>query len=327
MAPSVAERPKSPAVPVACGQLQWGLGSVAPALLAILLLLLCLPFKRKNRHFSTQSVKMRIESSTLISMKKLPSNRNLGGKPRQAAALAPAGGSQPGDPGPRAKMQTNGFAASAHRQPGDCRPLVASPRAERECDIVALTGQRPGPEAAGRPNPAAAESPQCQELPWAPRDVPGALADARQDADGPIYESITEKDVCSWLGALHGAGEAAGAHPGPAAAMGLSSQASKGAEGPAARASQCNSTLEQAFLPPQPGYSLKRPPLQVQELVGEESPASEPLHVTGKELQAMYARVCKKPRERCLVLTAAPATAPEPEDEPPPLPEKRFDLL
>lgn len=46
MAPSVAERPKSPAVPVACGQLQWGLGSVAPALLAILLLLLCLPFKR-----------------------------------------------------------------------------------------------------------------------------------------------------------------------------------------------------------------------------------------------------------------------------------------
>ncbi|XP_067426035.1 uncharacterized protein [Emydura macquarii macquarii] len=338
MAPSSAERPEYSTVTFSSCLLQWSLGSIAPVLLLVLLLLLCIHVKRKNRHFSTRPIEPNINASKLIRVTPLgdQSATSPEGKQPKAGRSVQEGGSLPSDPGAQAQRQTNGFTGNSRPQPGGSSPtkdLDSSPANRpggRESRASA-----PGGPAAPQQNPTAPESVQFRELPRAPRNVKVTTVEhlgSSRDAYGPIYESIRDQGItgCRGRWCERSAGAAAGPNmnSGHATAGDPPAWASEGEESePVATPPRRNDEQKQLVADHSSGDPGASPPVW-QELAFEEDTANESLPEREKRLRALYARVCKKSRSPGHSQSASPVASPEPEEEePPPLPEKHFDAI
>ncbi|XP_044864569.1 uncharacterized protein LOC123365764 isoform X2 [Mauremys mutica] len=336
MAPSSAERPEYSTVTFSsCLLLQWSLASIVPVLLTVLLLLLCIPFKRKNRSFSTRTTEGRVDSSKLIRMTRLgdQSASSPAGKQPKAGAAVQEGGSLPSDPGAPAQRQINGFTGNSHSQSGGSsrtKDLDSSPanhRGERESRASALGVLGSRSPAASQKNSTAPDSLQLRELPGAPRNVQVMTAEqlsSSQDAYGSIYESIRDKGITCYRGSLYelsaGTAEGPNMNSGHATAGGEESE-------PGETLPRRTSKQEQLVAD---GFSgePRESPQEWQELALEEDAVNESLTEREKQLRAMYARVCKKSRSPGHTPPASPDASTEPEEEePPPLPEKHLDVI
>ncbi|CAM5098559.1 unnamed protein product [Eretmochelys imbricata] len=335
MAPSSAERPEYSKVTFSSCLLQWSLASIVPVLLTVLLLLLCISFKRKKQSFSTRPLGRHVDSSKLIRMTRLGdrSASSPAGKQPKAGTTVQEGGSLPSDPGAPAQRQTNGFTGNAHSQPGgsSCtKDLDSSPanhRGERESRASAAGVLGSSSPAASQENSTAIESLQLRELPATPGDMQVMTVEqlsSSQDAYGPIYESIRDKGITCYRGSLYelsaGTAEGPNMNSGHATAGGEESE-------PGETLPRCNSKQEQLVADDSRGDPGKSPQ-EWQELALEEDAVNESLTEREKKLRAMYARVCKKSKSLGLSQPASPDASTEPEEEePPPLPEKHLDVI
>ncbi|KAM9155369.1 uncharacterized protein ACDP82_003905 isoform 2-T2 [Pangshura tecta] len=145
-----------------------------------------------------------------------------------------------------------------------------------------------------------------------------------QDAYGPIYESIRDKGITRYRGSLDelSAGTAEGPHV-------HSGHATAGGEESEPGGMLPRRTSKQELLVAD-GFSgePRESPQEWQELALEEDAVNESLTEREKRLRAMYARVCKKSRSPGHTPPASPDASTElEEEEPPPLPEKHFDVI
>ncbi|KAM7173734.1 uncharacterized protein RBU57_004070 [Macrochelys suwanniensis] len=335
MAPSSAERPEYSTVTFSACLLQWSLASIVPLLLTVLLLLLCLPFKRKNRTFSTRLTERHVDSFKLLRMTQLgdQSARSPAGKQPKAGTTVQEGSSLPSDPGAPAQRQINGFTGNSHPQPGGSshtKDLDSSPAnhgAGRESRATALGVLGSCSPEASQENSTAPESLQLRELPAAPRDVQETTAEqvsSNQDTYGSIYESIRDKGIACCRGSLYelsaGTAEGPNMNSGHATAGGEESE-------PGETLPQRKSQQEQLVAEGSSGDPGESPQ-EWQELALEEDAVNESLTEREKKLRAMYARVCKKSKPPGHTPPASPDASTEPEEEePPPLPDKHLDVI
>nr|XP_025037268.1 uncharacterized protein LOC102462815 [Pelodiscus sinensis] len=212
MAPSLAERPEYLTVTFSSCLLQWSSASMVPILLMVLLLLLCIHFKRKNRHFSTRPIKRDANASRLIRVTPLAYQSASSPEEKQPSAgtSVQEGGSVPSDTAAHAQRQANGFPGNSRPQPGastlpkDLGSSLANCREERESRALGL-GSLGSSSPAASPQPSTApESLQRRELPVA---GDGQVTIAEQpssglDTYGPIYESIRDKGIRGCQGSL-----------------------------------------------------------------------------------------------------------------------------
>ncbi|XP_034622650.1 uncharacterized protein LOC117875429 isoform X1 [Trachemys scripta elegans] len=335
MAPSSAERPEYSTVTFSSCLLQWSLASIVPVLLTVLLLLLCIPFKRKNRSFSIRPIERHVNSSKLIRVTQLgdQSASSPAGKQPKAGTTVQEGSSLPSDPGAPAQRQINGFTGNSHPQPGGSshtKDLDSSPanhRGERESRAAALGVLGSSSPTASQKNSTAPECLQLRELPAAPRNVQVMTAEqpsSSQDAYGPIYESIRDKGITCCRGSLYEL--SAGTAEGPNMNSGRVTAGGEESE-PGETLPRRTSKQEQLVGDGSSG-DPRESPQEWQELALEEDAVNESLTEREKKLRAMYARVCKKSRSSGHTPPASPDASTEPEEEePPPLPEKHLDEI
>ncbi|XP_043365847.1 uncharacterized protein LOC119853409 [Dermochelys coriacea] len=255
------------------------------------------------------------------------------GKQPKAGTTVQEGGSLPSDPGAPAQKQTNGFTGNAHPWPGgsshteDLDSSPANHRGERESRAPAPGALGSSSPAVSQENSPAVESLQLRELPATPGNMQVRTAErlsSRQDAYGPIYESIRDKGIMCYRESLYEL--SAGTAEGPNMNSG---HATAGVEEivPGETLPRCNSKQEQLVADDSRGDPGKSPQ-EWQELVLEEDAVNESLTEREKKLRAMYARVCKKSKSLRHSQPASPDASTEPEEEePPPLPEKHLDVI
>ncbi|XP_025021027.1 uncharacterized protein LOC103066363 [Python bivittatus] len=305
-------------------QLTGNLASVAPIILVILLLVLCSPFKKKKRHLSTRTVKRDINTSELLNMTKLED-----GLPLERKSLADQclrkGNTLPSH---QAEQQSNGFSSELQQENADsskCTQVVNS--SQQKMEQLNVSHQRNlGSQAPGSNIPSPSPL-QFRKLPVTPREACiSRMLPLTQNLDNQVYESIgiKEQELCTkdWLEGRKGSqsaankksicGTAHGFGAGPAELGGKDSEAAGS-----------NSTQAQLSPAPQCQESYG----QLQEMLPEKE-APPQLDSDSRRLSAMYARVCKRTKASQPV---QPENHDEPmeqeEEEPPPIPEKCFELI
>ncbi|XP_061482487.1 uncharacterized protein LOC133384565 [Rhineura floridana] len=308
-----------------------GLGSVAPVVLLILMLLLCFPFKRKKRQLSTRTLKRDLNASDLISVTKLEDRLNPEEKPLEEGKLH-EGTSLPGH---HAKRETNGLAA--HLQHGNANsPKGMHPVSQnlqrldktRKFDTDHLGVLGPS-QASSCPNKTSPNSLQFRKLPLTPKEAHvSRLEPLSQSTESQVYESIRDEErelrTRDWSQGKESSGlpaesssscVAAGDHLAGSAESGRKDARTAGANvmpssGPGQLATALQGRVSQG---------------QLWEATPEGEAPVQPACDMEKRLSAMYARVCKRPK------ASQPANHSKPteqeEEEPPPLPEKHFEII
>ncbi|XP_070590978.1 uncharacterized protein [Erythrolamprus reginae] len=306
-------------------QLIKSLGSVAPIVLMILLLLLCFPFKKKKHRFSVRTRKNDLNMSELIDLTKLED-----GSPPQREFLSDQSLHKGNTlPSHQAQEQSNGFPSELQQGKADSPKYTQVVISSQQTMEKPNTNQRRNlsPEAPGS-NVSSPSPLHFRKLPATPKEAClSTMSPLTHNLDNLVYESIAikeeelyskdrleEKTVClmeandnSICAVTHGFGAR------PVALGGKDSEVPRSIK------------VHAQLSPAQPGQESCG---QLQETPPEKEAPQAQLEPDSRRLSAMYARVCKRTKASQPV---QPENRDQPkkqeEEEPPPVPEKHFEHI
>ncbi|XP_054855618.1 uncharacterized protein LOC129343443 [Eublepharis macularius] len=325
MAPRLATRAETSASLRFSSPVMGGVGSVAPVVIMVLLLLLCFPFRRKKRQLSTRILKKNSTSSELLSITKLEDGQSLQEKSLEDGTLH-KGSSLPSNP---AESQTNGCVV--HHLPANSPQYpdtVSSNHQKTEkFEVTNLEHSISLGSQASCPNSTTPGPLQLRKLPMTPREEDISRTEPLNPSmDSRVYESIKdgERKLCSrdWSKGREGSDLLSKT----SSCAQVGSVESGGKENRTAEVMGMHPWSGDASAPLTATLECNESHLQLQELTAEQDAPTESASDVEKKLRAMYARVCKKPKTD---QQFQPANHNRPleegEEEPPPIPEKHFD--